>query len=184
MNLFDYISYRTYLNDFVQGQDNKGRGWNSKIARNLDCHNSYITLVLKGQSDFSLEQAWKLNTLLGHTKEQSEYFLLLVQYDRAGTFELKNYLKNKVEELQKNNKALSSRIGKTKKIPLHDQMVYYSSPIYALIHVLCSIEKFQTTEAIAQAIKEDVTVVADCLEKLKNMNLVSKKNKRWISNKF
>jgi len=50
---------------------------------------AFVSQILNEVSIFSLEQAEGLNSLLGHSADESDFFLLLVQCGRAGTHALR-----------------------------------------------------------------------------------------------
>src|SRR5687768_11246698 len=95
--VFDYRDYKKYLNDFIKNQASGGHGYRSKIAEALRCHITYISQVLNKDAHFSLEQADELNSFLGHTKDESHYFLLLVQVARAGTHSLRSKFQEQID---------------------------------------------------------------------------------------
>ncbi len=76
-SLFEYLSYKTYLKAALENKPSGGHGFRSKIAAALGCQVSYISQVLNKEAHFSLEQAEALNSLLGHTDEESEFFSCL-----------------------------------------------------------------------------------------------------------
>ncbi len=89
-DLFDYMNYKEYLLSWIASRPKKGRGTRASLAQFIRSPISHISQVLKGTSDFTPEQAEEVNEFLGHTTEQAEYFLLLVQLERAGTKKLKS----------------------------------------------------------------------------------------------
>ena len=87
--IYQYRDYKKYLHDYIQSQPGKGYGFRSRIAETTHCDTAYVSQVLRQNAHFSLEQAEDLNDLLGHTQDESEYFLLLIQLARAGTPKLR-----------------------------------------------------------------------------------------------
>src|SRR5213595_3742322 len=89
---FEYVDYRSYVSDLLASQPKKGHGFRSKLATVIGCRPAYITLVLKGQANLSLEQADLLCAHFGLTSEEADFFLLLVQFERAGSASLRQRL--------------------------------------------------------------------------------------------
>src|ERR1700733_19454 len=108
-SVFDYKEYKRYLRDFIRSQPSGGHGLRSKIAEALSCHITYVSQVLNKGAHFSLEQADELSRFLGHTKDEGNYFLLLVQVERAGTTSLKNKFKDQIEVIREKRLVLKDR---------------------------------------------------------------------------
>ena len=89
--IFGYRDYKSYINHWIASQPNRGRGFKSKIAERIRCQLAYISQVLTGVANFSLEQAEMLNTLFNHSEAGGEFFLLLVERARAGTSSLEKF---------------------------------------------------------------------------------------------
>ncbi|MGZ3712598.1 MAG: hypothetical protein ACXVBE_12620, partial [Bdellovibrionota bacterium] len=84
-DLFDHRNYKEYVLEALSARPNKGRGLRLAMAESLACPVSHISQVLKGNSHFSMEQAEGVNAFLGHTEDEAQFFLLLLQFSRAGT---------------------------------------------------------------------------------------------------
>src|SRR4051812_42726625 len=104
-SVFEYQAYKPYLHDLVRS---KGRGEKSKIARVLRCHVAYVSQVLKGSAQFSLEQADVLSTYLGHSDDEVEYFNLLVSHARSGSASLSERLERKILHVLKERLVLEN----------------------------------------------------------------------------
>src|SRR4051812_23465834 len=85
--VFDFENYRAYLQEAL----NAKHGSQTRFAKALSCQPAHISKVLSGDAQLSLEQADLANEFLSHSPDQSDYFLLLVEYDRAGTARLKKH---------------------------------------------------------------------------------------------
>ncbi len=98
-NIFEYKDYKSYLLAFYYLPGKRGRGVRIAMAEALNGPVSHISQVLNGSSQLTLEQAEGLNEYLGHTEDESTVFFILVQYARAGTPQLKAFLKNTSDKL-------------------------------------------------------------------------------------
>ena len=76
-----------------------GRGSIKKMAAALKVHPSLISQVLNGIKDFTSEQANDLAIFFGLKERETEYFLCLVNIERAGNTRLKAFLQNKLGRL-------------------------------------------------------------------------------------
>ena len=100
MTIFDYLDYKKFLKGYIENQPKKGWGIVSKIADGIDMSQAHVSQVVSGAKDFTTEQALKLTEFLQFTNLETDYFMLLVQRDRAGTQGLKKYYLEKIEKLK------------------------------------------------------------------------------------
>ena len=100
---FNFQDYRTCLRQFL---DRGPRGTKLALARALRCQPGFVTQILKGEKQLSLEQALGFTSFAGLEGAEKEYFLLLVQKDRAGTRELRDFFQVKLGELRRERASL------------------------------------------------------------------------------
>ena len=96
--IFEFDDYKAYLKHFSARRPKGGRGFRAEIARCASCQTAYVSQVLNSNANFSLEQAQALNKLLLHNKEEGQYFLLLVQFHRAGSRDLRSHFQDLINE--------------------------------------------------------------------------------------
>jgi uncharacterized protein (TIGR02147 family) len=166
--LFDHTDYKEYLRSRVR---ERGRGEKSRIAEALRCHLAYISQVLSGNAQFSLEQADALNTYLGHSDEEGEFFLLLVSHARAGTESLRKVYQTRIRKTLHERMVLENRLKNKKTLSLESQAPYYSAWYYAAIHLLISVPGFQAKEEIARHLRLPMPLVNQVLSFLVDTGL-------------
>ncbi len=142
-SLYEFNDYKTYLNKAVT---EFGKGSRSKLAVAANCQPGYITHVLTAKAHFSPEQAEKVSQYLGHTEDQSHYFMTLVSYGRAGSETLRRYYRKQLDQMRDNQKILKNRMHYPKILSSEDQAQFYSSWHYGAFHVAvllpgCNTEK-------------------------------------------
>lgn len=125
------------------------RGMRSKLAKYLNCQTGYISQVLTGNTNFSLEHAIQVNRFLSHSEEEADFFMLLVEYERAGSDELRDFYQLKIKKILKSRNEIKNRIKVNSNITVSDFVEYYSHWYYSAVHVLVSIPEFQTKTAIS-----------------------------------
>lgn len=177
-SVFEYNNYKIYLNQWIQSTVRR-RGERTRIAEALRCHTAYISQVLNGNADFSLEQADILNSHLGHSSEESHFFLLLVQHSRSGTNSLKEYFKNQMNRILESRLILKNRVKVDRTLSNEDQMLFYSSWHYGAVHILISIPHFQNKEALSKALNLSLHQVAEILTFLERIGLAINEGKTW-----
>ena len=89
-SVYEFLTYKAYLK---YKTDNKLGHWGlkGKLAQHIGCQGTYLSQVLKGTAELSLEQAFLASDFFGHTEEEKKYFILLHQKDRAGNKDLKKF---------------------------------------------------------------------------------------------
>jgi len=148
--LYEYRDYKDYLRDESERRGQRS-GFKSGLAQASRCNNAYVSAVLKGKAHFSLEQAERLCRFLGFSEEESHYFLLLVQRGRAGTTALQLYFDQQIHVLKEQNLNVQKRLGVKDRLSKQDQSQYYSSWMYAAIHVALSVPRLnRSPEVLAQ----------------------------------
>jgi len=147
-SVFDFKNYKLYLKYIESIRTNSRRGFRASLARAANCQTAYISQVLNGNANLSLEQSESINRLLVHTKEDSRFFLLLVEYARAGTQNLRHHFLELIEEQLQKHLDLAERFKVKKELSFEDQVIYYSEWTYAAIHIAITIPQLQSVESL------------------------------------
>ncbi len=171
-SVFEYQDYKKYLREVIENRPSHGRGEKSKIARALKCHLTYVSQVLNGKADFSVEQGEALNRHLGHRDEEAEYYLLLIMEARSGTRELKNFLGQRIRKLLEQRQVLKNRLQFDQTLSTENQATYYSAWYYAAIHLLVAMPEFQDKVAISKYLSLPISKVSEVIEFLVSSGLV------------
>ena len=138
MNIFDAKSYRAYLTAKIRQLPKAGRGEAQRIAESLGVSSTLISQVLSGDRVLSLEQAEALCEYWALLPIERDYFLLLVQFERAGTQSLKAYFKTKLETIRSDSLVLANRIHTKKTLSETDKAIFYSSALYSAVRLFTS----------------------------------------------
>lgn len=176
--IFDYQDYRRYLLDWIESRPKGGRGLRAALANAIRSPISHVSQVLAGKSDFTFEQSEEANDFLGHTIEQGDYFLLLVQKSRAGTPKLKKRIETHLKGVREKRLVLKDRLDVKTSLSREDQAIFYSSWLYAAAHILLTIEKYQWKDSIAQYFRISPKMAAEIIEFLVRLGLADQKHGR------
>lgn len=152
MRIWDFTQYKPYLIARMGGASAR-TGIRKQLAAHIPVHTTFVSQVLKGRAEFSLEQAESVNTFLEHTDDESEYFILLVLKDRAGTKPLKARFDRKIKVMRDERLNIQKRIGAQETISDGDREKFYSTHYYGAIHVLTSIPSFRTVDRLSEALR-------------------------------
>lgn len=173
-NVFQFSSYKAYLHSRT-GSAHSKPGIKSALARALGCQATYISQILHDKAHLSLEQAELANEFFSHSKEESSFFLLLVQKDRAGTRSLARHFQEQIDQVLSRRSILTSRLGANQTVSQKDQSVYYSSWIYAALHIALTIPELRTQEALSDYFRLPAKRITEVLEFLISAGLVVEK---------
>ena len=172
VRLYNYHSYKDFINDWISSLPKGGRGKYLEIATELNAHTTLISQIFKGNRDLSMEQAFQLCDYLGLNKIETDYFLLLVSKERSGNFKLKDYYQNKIESLQNELQDMKSRIKAKKILSETDKALFYSNWFYSAIRIATSIEGIETRDQISEFINLPHKVVNQVIDFLLSVSLL------------
>jgi uncharacterized protein (TIGR02147 family) len=175
MAIWDFGHYREYLESQLGGAGHR-TGARKKLAAHIPVHTTFVSQVLKGKADFSLEQAEAINQFLGHTNEESEYFIYLVLKDRAASQNLRRRFEAKISAMRKQRLNIKRRLDPTESVSDQDRIKFYSNHYYAAVHVLASIPNFRNTERMAEALKLSRERAQDIVDFLLKIGLLVEKS--------
>jgi uncharacterized protein (TIGR02147 family) len=179
-SVFEYSDYKKYLSIRLATQG-PTRGFRARLAAILRCRAAYISQVLNGPTDFSLEHAILIDQYLEHTSEESHYFILLVQYGRAGSKNLEAFFARQMENIKSNREIISKRIKGKQVLSLEDQVVYYGRWYYSAIHTLLLIPQYQTKQAIANYLSLPLSTVSEVLDFLLSKGFAREEKGKFVS---
>lgn len=178
MNIFDYDHYKVCINEWIKSQPHNGHGQLRQIALHLNVNSVIMSQVFRGDRHLTLEQALSVSQYLGLTEMERDYFLVLVQIERAGTYELKNVLKEQLEKIKLSSQSLKNRIHH-QKFSEKEKATFYSQWYYSAIRLAVSIPKLNSISMLADHLRLDRILVSKVLEFLKFNKLIVTKEK-WF----
>ncbi len=170
--IYSFNDYRAYIKGKIYNGDRAIRGELSSLAVAIQCQSSYLSRVMSGEADLSLEQADCAGKYFGLSMDENSYFLLLVQFARAATASLKSHFKRSIALAQEERLSLHRRVGLKQVLSKEDQATYYSLWYYAAIHVMSGITSLQTKSAMAQELGLSQNKISEILEFLISTNLI------------
>lgn len=174
LNYIDVIKHQITLNEKMV------YGYKAKLAQAAGCQRSYLSQVLSAQTHFTLEHAIRVCHFWNYRKIETDYFINLVEYNRSGSQELREYFKNKLNLIREDQENLTKRFQAKEVLPQEKAAIFYSSWQYMAVLSVLTIPKFRTAAAISQrfAIKEETTL--KILQQLNELGLVIKKGAEWL----
>lgn len=180
--LYHYLSYREYLKECLESAGPRS-GDKRRASEFLQVHTTFISQVVLGKADFSLDQAEKMNVFLNHSDEEGEYFLNLLIFERAGDSKLKKRYEDKLIEKQNQKLQIKERLSGIAEFAEKDHEKFYSSHLYGLLHVLSSIPKYQRKEELAKATGLPIESVDEALQFLVEIGILQKSKDQYLPGK-
>jgi uncharacterized protein (TIGR02147 family) len=175
-SLFTMTDFRDYIRAWARA---KGRGAYRQIASALTMHTTLVSQVLNGRKCFTEEQAAILCGYMGLNLLETDYFLKLVQIERAGNQTLKTIYSRQLQHLKKQANEIKSRVPESQELTNQDRALFYSSWQYSLVRLLTGIERFQRAEDIARQLDLSVSRVQEILDFLISRGLCKVSNSRY-----
>jgi uncharacterized protein (TIGR02147 family) len=166
LTVFEFEDYKKFVLKRLEAMPKKGRGEMLRIAESLRMHSTRVSHIFKGKMNLTLEQACGLAKHLGLSALESEYFLLLVNLERAGSEDLKQMLRLQGQKIRAQAKDLVNRVPREKILTEEQKAVFYSSWFYSGIRLATSIPRYDNVDALAdrfQMPREKVRAVVDFL---------------------
>ena len=176
VNLFDFSDYREYLGAWLQAAKSSKSFNLSRLAEIAGVHPTFLSHILKGNKHLSLEQAALISDHFQHTKLEQDYFMILINLDRAGTKRLRDYWLEKKSNLEAEKNKLGRRFDRHRELTTDQRAEFYSSWIYAAVWAATAISDGQTLTQLATRFNISRGRVEEILGFLVNTGLCTEKH--------
>jgi uncharacterized protein (TIGR02147 family) len=176
-SLFSMNDYRDFVRAWVQS---RGRGEYRRIAESLNMHTTLVSQVFKGHKSLTEEQASKLCSYMTLNAMETDYFLKLVQIERAGSERLRETFKRHLQQLRKQANEIRHRVPESKELSEQDRAIFYSSWQHSLVRLCTSIDGLQTAEKISHRLEISLPRVQQILDFLTSRGLCDYKNGQYV----
>lgn len=179
MSIYQYDNYRKFLKDQLKLMPKKGYGQLSRLAKHLGINSAYLSQIFQETKSFSQDQALAAASFFNLGEMETEYLLTLVQLDKAGSKELKNFLLKKINKLQEESQKIRSRVTvDTQLSPIH-QGIFYSDWAYSAVRQATTLISHQQIEGISQLLGLSSKRVSHILEFLVQTGLCKIDNNQF-----
>ncbi len=175
LNIFEFSDYRDYLNAWLTTAKSQKTFNLTRLAEVANIHPTFLSHILAGTKHLSLEQATLISDHFKHTKLEQDYFIILINLDRAGNEPLRKYWQEKKSQVEFQKNKLSQRFDKHRQLTQEQRAEFYSSWIYVATWVSTAIEDRQSIQQVADRFKISreqaekvlifLTEVGMCIEK-------------------
>jgi uncharacterized protein (TIGR02147 family) len=178
--IYQAKGYREYLREELDSPA-LGRGARSRLADHLGVGLSLISIVLAGKQNFSLEHAFRITEFLGLGPRESEYFILLVQWERAGSENLRHLFHTQILRIQKEMSRVTARAPKTERTVGKDELLeYYGSWDHSAVHMCLRNPATQDYASIGKRLGIDLARVKKSIAVLEKIGFIQRKKGRFV----
>lgn len=179
INLFRFDSYKDFLRAKVKAEK-ESWGLLTKLAKAAGCQRPYLSRVLHGEAHLTAAQAFGLARHWRFSEDETEYFLGLLEAEKAGSRAYRDHWLEKNRRLKEQRENLSRVVHRRAAASDEKDLAYYSAWHWTAIHILVSIPEFQTERAIAERLALPPALVAETLQALESWGAVRREGGRWL----
>lgn len=178
-SVFDFKDYKSFL--LALNQD--GGFSITQLAEAAGCQRSYLSRVINGPLHLTPDQCFLLTSFLHLNESEAQHLHSLLEYDRASAHAYRQTIADRIKRERTKHLELKSQVRG--QIPManhevnHHWQTYYSSWLYAALHIAVSVPALQTLESLAARFRLDEAMLESYLAQLQVMGLVEHKDKRW-----
>ncbi len=176
LGIFQHRDYRAFLRAWIDAAPKAGRGQLTRISEAAQIHKTTLSQVFSGAKELSLEQGHRITQYIGLNQAETDYFLLLVEHERAGSASLREHFARQIEEKQKSHQQLSQRVTRSRELSSEERAIYYSNWIYSAVRNISAIESLRHPSEIAKKLGLDVAYLKQVTEFLLKTGLCIEKN--------
>lgn len=172
MDIFAAPTYREFVSESIKPKS--GHSWGSvkRLAEVLKCHSTYVSQIIKGKSDMSLEQAVAFCDSLGLKPDEADHFLDLLNRDKAGSKQSRTYFQSRIDRRLKERRDLKARLTATDGLSLDLGVRYYNGWLPQVVHICTQTKGGDTAEGIARMLRLDLQKVEEILDELTEIGLI------------
>lgn len=169
MDVYIFHDYRSVILDWLQNVELKGA--RTKLAHAAECSASWLTRVLSGDVQLTPDQALGITAFLNLNEDETDYFMCLVEFERAATLLLKKRIRKKLELIKSESRKLKTSLRSVTAISEDNSIKYYSSWVYAAVHVACMMKPLSLIE-VSKLTRLSEETVSRVVNDLRQMELI------------
>ena len=178
VSVYNFDDYRKYIEAVVKERKNAWGIW-SQIAKAAGCQSTYLTQSMKGRAELTADHVIGIAEFFELSSDETQFFILILDYGRAATKKLKDFLYEKIRKTKKDQEDLAKRINQPRLDVGEKETLYYSSWYWSAIHVMLSIPIYKTTAKISERLQLPLEQTKFVLTQMKVYGLVKQERDHW-----
>lgn len=171
MLIYKHNHYRDVIQYHIEGNASV-KGYKSTLAKAGGFHPSYLSQILSGQSDITLDQGAGLCEFFGFDDEESNYFFILILHARASHGTLKRILTARLESIKDRRAVRKWGDFVNSELDLLNTIKVASHWEYSAVWAALDLPLNGTPESIAAFLRITKADVENALAALEEMKLV------------
>ena len=175
-SLFEIQDYKSWIKLRIKSLPHGGRGEISRMAQHLGVHVTLVSQILKGDKDFTIEQGYSLTEYFALNDLEAEFFVVLIQFNRAGTHGLRKFFEKRMGELIQKSQDLKKRLPFDRQLSTEESATFYSDWRFSAVRVFTSLEDGKTFEEIQKHFHLSIQQAHRIVDFLVSTGLCEKKN--------
>ncbi len=172
MKIYDYSDYKQYINEYIKAMPKSGRGQFQEISKAISCHSTLISQIFNGSRDLNLEQALKLCQFYNIEHRERRYFLTMVEFARAGSFELRKYYEGDLLVQKEDALSLENRLKAKEELQEHEKARFYSDSLYSMLRLMTMIPEVKSAQDLSERLNIDIVQINEILDFLISCGLI------------
>lgn len=175
--LFHQKGYREIIRHYLD-KNLQLKGYRTRLAKAAGFHPSTLPQVLANNIHLTPEQGLGLCLFWEFDARSTDYFLTLINYERASSKQLKKHLKDKLDEI---STLVAARNVKVKDLEMsaEDAAEGYTSWEHSAVIAALEIEGINTVALLADFLIIHPVRVEKILSYLERLGLTQKDKDRW-----
>jgi uncharacterized protein (TIGR02147 family) len=176
VSVYDTKDYKVFFNSWVLEQPKKGHGEYRRLAQKLNVSTTLISQIFNGEKHPSLEIALEIAEYLGLGELETEFWLLQVEYAKAGSQKLKERFGRQLTARQEKAKKIENRIRNEIELSSEAKSTFYSSWMYSGIRLMAAVPEYSNVATIAKQLNLPRATVQKIAEFLLQNGLINEKS--------
>jgi uncharacterized protein (TIGR02147 family) len=174
--IYEFTRYKDYL----RGRVAEARGNLKVFSEAAGCQPSYLSRVCSSKIQLTQDHAFRLCRHWGFDSDERQYFMDLVDMERAADPGLRDAINSRIRAAQAKHANLQARTSRTTADQVQTSSIYHSQWTYAAIHFLTSTLAYTTVHEISQRLWLPEAVVSDVLSALMEWGFVRKQGQKYL----
>jgi len=176
LNLFSILDYKELFAAWLIRQPKKGRGLLSALADHLGVHSTLLSLIFKGNSHLTSEQAILTAQFMNLNTLETEYFFTLVQQDRVSKPQARKYIENRLQELREQSENLKKSLEARSDLSEASYATFFSHWIYTWTFLQIAIQPGVSRSAFLKTTPVDLQLQESALQFLLDTGVLVEKD--------
>lgn len=149
-SIFRFSDYKRYLESYLKARPKAGRGLLTLLGQSVEMTSAQVSHVMRGDRDFSPEQALGVAKFLGLSEVETQYFVELVSLARASSRELKDFIRKRLEALKEEGLEIRNQVPIHRELSDEEKARFYSSWIYSCVRLLSSVRPLRIEDVVKE----------------------------------